>query len=122
MRIAGTIVDRQGLSVSGLEVAAFDKDLRSEQGLGKARTSADGHYAIDYTREKFQRAEKRSADVFIEVRPRRKGRSVRSPVHYNAPECFVVDLVREDNFFGDDGAGWTTLRGTQTVLPDRRKQ
>lgn len=114
MRISGTIRSTLGTPVGGIEVIAFDKDLRSEQELGKARTSADGRYVIDYTREKFQRAEKRSADVFIEVRPPRKGRPVRSSVHYNAPESLVVDLVLEDDFFGE--AEFTRLHGDVVAL------
>src|SRR5687768_10190511 len=101
MRISGTVKSRQGAPIGGLEVIVFDKDFRSQQELGKARTLADGHYTIDYARVKSQRAEKRSADVFIEVRPRGKGRTFRSPVHYNAPESLVVDLVLEDDFFGE---------------------
>ena len=92
MRVAGTTRTRQGAAVSGLEVSAFDRVLGSKEEAVKGRTSADGRYTIDYTREKFQRAVKRSADVFIEVRPRRKGHPVRLPVHYNAPESLIVDL------------------------------
>ena len=80
MRTTEITRSRQGSPVCGVEVVVFDKDLRSQQELGTARSTADGRYTIDYTRQKFQRAEKRSADGFIEVRPCRKRRPVRSPV------------------------------------------
>jgi hypothetical protein len=114
MRITGTVRNRSGVAVGGLDVRAFDKDFRSQQEVGKTRTSADGRYIIEYTREKFKRAEKRSADVFIEVRPRKKGRPVRSPVRYNVPEVLVVDLVLDDDFFGE--AEFTRLRGDIVAL------
>ena len=100
MRISGRITTRPGIPTSGLTVVAFDKDLRSSQELGQTQTQADGRYAIDYSREKFARAEKRAADVFIEVRPRGKGTPGQSVVHYNAPESIVIDLVLEEDFFG----------------------
>jgi hypothetical protein len=114
MKVSGVIRNSQGVAVNGLEIAAFDQDFRAEQELGSTRTKIDGRYTIDYTSEKFKRAEKRSADLLVEVRSRGKGRALRSPIHYNAPESLVVDLVLQDDFFGE--AEFTRLLKDISVL------
>ena len=114
MRIAGTIANTQGTPLAGLEVVAYDKDLRSQQELGKARTGPDGRYTIEYSAEQFARAEKRSADVFVEVRPPGGGVPRRSAVSYNAEESITIDFVVDDDFLG--GAELTRLRAEVTAL------
>src|SRR5437588_12788773 len=99
MRISGTVSSTPDAPVARVEVVAFEKDLRSEHEIGRARTSGDGRYAIEYAREGLQRVGKGSVNVFVEVRPQRRGRAVRSPVRYGAPESLVVDLVLDDEFF-----------------------
>jgi hypothetical protein len=48
-------------------VDAFDRDLRSEQWLGRVDTDADGACAIVYGPDQFRRAEKRLADLVMRV-------------------------------------------------------
>ena len=120
MLIRGTITDRRGSPIQGVFVTAFDRDLRSVQQLGeRARTNAVGRYEIPYTREAFRRAEKSSADVFIEVRDRTGGNMARSEVTYNAPLEISIDLVLGEDFFAD--AEFTRLTREVTRLAAANK-
>lgn len=65
--VQGTITLVDGTPVPGLRVTAFDRDFRSEQLLGKARTNAEGHFRITYTALEALRAEKGSADLGLRV-------------------------------------------------------
>lgn len=83
------------MPLANLVVAAFDKDMRSEEPLGQGTTDAEGHYAIRYTREKFSRAEKKSADLVVRVMSAAGLPLAESPVFFNAPDAATVDLVIE---------------------------
>jgi len=65
--VQGTITLADGTPVPGLRVTAFDRDFRSEQLLGKARTDAEGCYRITYTALAALRAEKGSADLGLRI-------------------------------------------------------
>jgi len=65
--VRGQVLQAQGLPLAGVEVRAFDRDLRSEQLLGQHSTDAAGHYAIPYSREQFRRAEKERADLVLRL-------------------------------------------------------
>ena len=65
--VQGTITLADGTPVPGLRVTAFDRDFRSEQLLGKARTDAEGFYRITYTALAALRAEKGSADLGLRI-------------------------------------------------------
>jgi len=65
--VRGQVLQAQGLPLAGVEVRAFDRDLRSEQLLGQHSTDATGHYAIPYSREQFRRAEKERADLVLRL-------------------------------------------------------
>lgn len=65
--IAGVVVDRAGAPLAGMRVIAVDKDLRKEQLLGAASTSAQGAFRIRYSRRSFARAERGHADVTVRV-------------------------------------------------------
>ena len=65
--VQGTICLADGTPVPGLRVTAFDRDFRSEQLLGKARTDAEGRYRITYSALAALRAEKDSADLGLRI-------------------------------------------------------
>lgn len=65
--VRGQVLQAQGLPLAGVEVRAFDRDLRSEQLLGQHTTDTAGHYAIPYSREQFRRAEKERADLVLRL-------------------------------------------------------
>ena len=97
--VHGIVYDKpDGRCVPGIEVRAFDKDLRSFQNLrgdddSPILTNSDGYYRIEYTAARFRRAEKKSADLIVRVYA---GDGVRiraeSKLEQNAPAEHCVDL------------------------------
>ncbi len=93
--VKGTVRHPNGRPFVGGLVRAFDKDLRSEQLLGKTATDDEGHYEIKYSPDQFRRAEKKSADLLMRVYSV-KGETLYEPrleeVHFNAPRVTVIDI------------------------------
>ena len=93
--VRGTVVNPNGRPFAGGTVRAFDRDLRSEQLLGEARTDAQGHYEINYKPESFINAERGSADLAVKVFDA-SGQLLYDPtmdeVVFNAPNEAVVDI------------------------------
>ncbi|MGW0141741.1 Tc toxin subunit A-related protein [Streptomyces calvus] len=94
-KVSGTVRDQHGQLLTGVKVKAFDRDMRSEQPLGTKPVGADGRYEIPYTDNDFKAAEKGSADLVLEVVNASGSVLFRSPVYYNAPADFEVDLALE---------------------------
>lgn len=94
--VSGTVTDANGKPAADVMVRAFDKDLRTEQLLGEARTGTSGHYQIRYNAEQFAPADATSdaaPDLVIRVSGA-DGRSLaESPVRFNAGRNETVDLV-----------------------------
>ncbi|MDX6242159.1 MAG: hypothetical protein QOG10_7104, partial [Kribbellaceae bacterium] len=63
----GRVTGPDGSAAHGVSVRLFDRDLRSEQELGRAETDDLGYWLVRYTRQAFARAEKDSADLFMRV-------------------------------------------------------
>jgi hypothetical protein len=51
--------------LKAMVVRAYDKDMRNEATLGETATDQHGRYEIVYTRDQFNRAEKRTADLIV---------------------------------------------------------
>jgi hypothetical protein len=95
--VQGKICLADGTPVPGLRVTAFDRDFRSEQLLGKARTDAEGRYRITYSALAALRAEKDSADLGLRIHSA-KGKtllhaSVSQELLMNAPAEARLDRV-----------------------------
>jgi hypothetical protein len=95
--VNGQVRHQDGSPLGGLRVTAFDKDLRNAEPLGEATTggtpSAPGHYEIAFTPDKFRKAEKRTADVFVRVFSPEGIQIAESPVHFNVPATLTLDLI-----------------------------
>ena len=66
--VQGTVRSADGTPLAGALVKAYDVDLRSLSPLGdQTITSAEGSYAIPYSRAQFARAEKGSADLLLRL-------------------------------------------------------
>ena len=74
-------------------MSAFDRDLRSEQLLGRTQTDAKGFYAIQYSAAKFQKREKGSADLVVKAFAANGSLLAASPVLFNAPPSAVIDVT-----------------------------
>ena len=99
-RVSGRIVAVDGTPAVGVTVCAFDKDLRSEEELGKEngpyRTNSKGYYEITYTPAEFRRAEKQSADLVVRVYDPQGNILKASEIHFNAQPEETVDLTVGD--------------------------
>jgi hypothetical protein len=90
--VRGTVRFADGTPAAGFGVEAGDRDLRSEETLGRAVTDGGGAYRIDYPRERLRRAERGTADLVVRAR-HAAGVVAASPIQFNAPADAVVDLV-----------------------------
>jgi hypothetical protein len=91
--VQGVVQFADGTRASSLRVAAFDRDLRSEQTLGSARTAEDGAYKIEYSSGQFQSVEAGSADLLVKVFVKGDDSFVAAPVVFNAPQSARVDVT-----------------------------
>jgi hypothetical protein len=65
--VKGAVRFFDGFPAAGLNVSAFDRDLRTEQLLGRSQTNRDGSYRIQYSAGEFAKADTRSADLAVKV-------------------------------------------------------
>jgi hypothetical protein len=92
-RVYGTIRDNLQRPLVGAAVQAFDKDIRSEQPLGKpVTTDKSGGYTIDYARDQFASTDKDAADVIVRVYDANNKLLKESDTHFNAAHELRVDL------------------------------
>jgi hypothetical protein len=89
--VSGTVRDASGALVDGAIVIAYDRDMRSEQRLGRTRTRA-GHFSIAYSSKSFARAEKGTADLRVAVIDARRHELASSGIRFNATAEEVVHL------------------------------
>src|SRR3954465_11732529 len=92
-RVSGVVRFADGIVASRPRVAAFDRDLRSEQALGEAVTDRDGAYVIDYAEVAFLNRERASADLVVRALDANGVMLAVSPVLFNAPRIATVDLT-----------------------------
>ena len=94
--LRGTIYDVHDTPLADVIVQAYDKDLRTQQLLGRAKTDQNGHYEIHYSVAEFASAENMddgilSPDVFLLVHSSGTGRPVElgeSEIYYNV-HCHI---------------------------------
>ncbi|MDR4497892.1 MAG: neuraminidase-like domain-containing protein [Candidatus Scalindua sp.] len=92
--VRGTVRQADGKPLPGGTVKAFDKDMRSEQELGKAETDTAGHYEITYRTNQFRRVEKGNADLLVRVYDQQNKELVSTPKPiFNALRVITVDLM-----------------------------
>ncbi|HWJ21786.1 MAG TPA: hypothetical protein VNS52_05475, partial [Gemmatimonadaceae bacterium] len=91
--VRGTVRLADGSPAAGLEVSAVDRDLRSEQALGRSVTAPDGSYSIQYAAAAAHNGERGTADLVIRALGTDGAVIAASPVLFNAPPSAVVDLT-----------------------------
>ena len=92
--VSGLIHTETGAPAMGATVRAFDKDLRHEQLLGEVIiTETTGHYQITYTADRFRRAEKRTADLFVRVTDPAGNQRAQSEPRFNASDDERINLT-----------------------------
>ena len=93
--VKGKVTQPKERLVAGVNVKAFDKDIRSEEFLGEALTDGKGRYKIRYTAHQFRRAEKKSADLIVRIYSKEEVLLTESDVIYNAKPSETVNLLVE---------------------------
>lgn len=91
--VQGHVRLADGSPLAGVTVQAVDKDLRTEQRLGRTVTDAGGGYSIRYTAAQFSRAEYDTADLIVRGFTAEGKLLAASPIIFNAPRIATVDLV-----------------------------
>ena len=92
-RVKGTVSLADRTPAPGLGVSVFDRDLRSEQLLGKHRIDREGFYKITYYARQFRRLEKGSADLVVKVFADDGELLAVSQTLFNAPRDAELDLT-----------------------------
>ncbi|MGB7208383.1 MAG: neuraminidase-like domain-containing protein [Pyrinomonadaceae bacterium] len=97
--VTGLVTDQDGLplTLEGLTIQAFDRDLRHEQPLGKTQPDKLGFYKIPYTASQFRQAEKNSADLIVKAFASDGSLLAESPTMFNAPPEAEVNLTVVDD-------------------------
>ena len=94
--VLGLVLREDGTAVVEATVRAFDVDFRHEEPLGEDVTDDQGRYAISYSIERFERSEKKTADVLVRVFGRDNPEFLaQSRTFFNVGRETVVDLVVE---------------------------
>ncbi|MFF4293562.1 neuraminidase-like domain-containing protein [Streptomyces vinaceus] len=114
-KVSGTVRDQFGQTMKDVTVQAFDRGLRTEESLGPEESVCqDGRYEISYSEPDSKAAYKGSANLVLVVA---KAGTVlfRSPVHYNAPADFEVDLNLQGAVYSGPSE-WEVQTGAITPL------
>lgn len=113
--VFGTVRDEFQRPMPGVTVKAADKDIRSEQPLGKpATTDASGAYHIAYAEADFAYTDLLAPDIVVRALGPDGQLLEESAVFYNAPRQLRVDL----DLSGRSYAGPSQFEQTlQTITP-----
>lgn len=113
-RVYGTVRSEYGDLLNGLTVEVYDRDLRSEQLLGRAVT-AEGKYEVHYGAEQFRRNEKSSADIFVKLLDPAGSTVHKSAINYNAPEELELNINLNNSEYKGPSV-WELLNGSLVPL------
>ncbi|MBT3146065.1 neuraminidase-like domain-containing protein [Neptunomonas phycophila] len=91
--VLGAVTYIDGKPASDLIVQAFDRDMRSEELLGKAITDSKGGYKIAYTAAQFQKTEKVQADLLIKALNKNGTLLATSEIFFNAEQEQTINLT-----------------------------
>jgi hypothetical protein len=114
-KVFGTVRDQFQRPMHCVTVKAYDKDIRSDQRLGRpAVTDKSGAYQIDYSRADFARTDLLAADVFVKALGEDGKLLKESDVFYNAPHQLRVDIDLSDQTYRGPSEFEQTV---QTIKP-----
>ncbi|MEL7159257.1 MAG: Tc toxin subunit A, partial [Bacteroidota bacterium] len=112
--VRGTVRNKYGQLLSSGTINVYDRDLRNRQLLGRSELK-EGGYSIEYTAEKFMRADKESADVVVELVGGKKNLILHtSEVQFNVPVDFTYDISLGERAY-QGPSDWE--KTGQTLLP-----
>lgn len=91
--VRGRILDATGAPCAGVEVVAFDCNLRNEARLGQTTTDALGHYTIPYSANQFRLPWKNLADLVVRALDETGASLGQSALLCNAPTDTTIDVT-----------------------------
>jgi hypothetical protein len=91
--VSGVVQLADGSPARGVAVTASERDLRSEQLLGRTSTDSSGAYQIGYNAEQFSKSERDSADLVVKALADNGSLLATSPVLFNAPPKATINLT-----------------------------
>ena len=96
-QVTGHVRFADGVPAQRTEVAAFDRDLRSEQPLGEEKaphlTDRNGAYCIEYTDREFLNQERGTPDLVVKALDADGSVLVSSAILFSAPDKAELDLT-----------------------------
>lgn len=90
-RVYGAVRGEYGDLLNGLGVEVYDRDLRSEQLLGRTVT-VEGKYEVRYGTDQFRRSEKGAADIFVKLLDPTGNVVHKTAVTHNAAEELELNI------------------------------
>ncbi len=114
LRVFGVVRNEFGEPLNDVTVQVFDRDLRSEEVLGRSAVQ-DGQYEVRYKKAQFRKAEKDSADIVIKILDAKGKELHKSVTYYNAPNELEVNINLKDADF-KGLSEWDTLTATLNPL------
>lgn len=91
--VRGKVLFADGFPAPGLMVTAFNRNLRTEQELGKSRSDKQGSYRIYYSEDQLRNPEAGGVDLIVKVFTADGSRLAVSPVLFNAPPLAELNLT-----------------------------
>jgi hypothetical protein len=114
-RVIGTVRDNFHRPMVGVIVKVFDKDIRSEQPLGRpASTAPSGAYQVTYSDKEFAATDLLTPDIVVRVYGRDEKLLKESTTFYNAPQILQVDIDLSDQSYAGPSEFEQTV---QTITP-----
>jgi hypothetical protein len=94
--VRGHVTRTSKAPVAGATVRIYDQDLRKRQKLNETKTEPDGAYSATYGSAHFSKAEQATADLVVVVFDANDVTLATSPIHFNAQQLEIIDLVIAD--------------------------
>ena len=91
-KVYGIVRNQYQKPLSEVIVKVYDKDIRSEQFLGEARTNEVGFYHVEYTQNQFATTDKTAADIIVRVYDKNDKLLKESDTFFNASIALEVDI------------------------------
>lgn len=94
-RVYGMVRNEHGEPLEGVIVLAFERELRSEEPLGRA-PAREGRYDIRYQQSPQHKEEKETTNLVLKVLDANGAILYTTPIHYNVPDEVEINIGLQD--------------------------
>jgi len=91
--VKGHVRYANGLPASQIKIAAFDRDLHSQQPLGETVTDASGSYSIEYSTDRLLEPGRGAANMSVKAYDVNSSPVGESEVRYAVRGSQIIDLT-----------------------------